>query len=134
MAHISGISIMFALVVGAACAAPPELAKHPGEQSVSLIQLIANPRNFDGKDVEVGGYLELRNEYENSLFLDENAQQHGMSGNSIAIEFEKSPVALQKRAKGLTRTYVIVTGRFKAGPTAFSAGKLQGVYYLAPAQ
>lgn len=128
------LTCWFALVVaGIACAAPPELEKRPDEKYVSLIQLIANPDAFDGRYVSVSGYLTLSDEYESSLFLDENSYSSGLSANSVAIDLESSKGEIQKRAKERDRKYVVVAGRFKAGPTAFSGGTLQGVYYLAPA-
>lgn len=125
--------LLFTLIFGAACAAPPEIAKKQDQRSVSIIQLIANPDEFDGKNVDVGGYLEMNDEYEHTLFLDENAMRNGMSANSIAISFDAFSPALKKRAKELNHGYVIVAGRFKAGPTAFSWGELEEVYYVAPA-
>lgn len=128
-------SIFFSLVLlatGAACAAPPEIEKRPDEQSISMIELIANPDKFEGKNVDVGGYLVLSDDYENSLFLDENAHRSGMSANAIAIDLEGSSPAIQKRAKELDQRYVFIAGRFKSGPTAFSGGQLQGVYRFIP--
>lgn len=131
--RIVKLSLLFVLVAGAACAAPPEIVKKSDQQSVSIIQLIANPSGFDGKNVDVGGYFEMSDEYEHTLFLDENSMRNGMSANSIAIPFAAFPPALKKRAEELNHRYVIVAGRFKAGPTAFSWGGLEEVYYIAPA-
>ena len=38
-----------------------------------------------------------------------------------------------QRAKEQDRKYVIIAGRFKAGPTAFTGGQLQEVYRLSSA-
>lgn len=128
------LPILLSLILGVACAGPPELANEPDQKAVSIIQLIADPKQLDGSNILVGGYLEIRDEYEHSLFLDENAQRTGMMGNSIAIDLGAFRPALKKRAEELDRTYVILGGRFKAGPTAFSGGKLESVYSIIPAQ
>jgi hypothetical protein len=125
-------ALLILLATSAASAGPPELTKYADEQSISIIQLIANPDRFDGKRVEVGGYLELRDEYEHSLFLDKSSLQSGMSANSVAVDLETSPTVIMTRARQLNRSYVSLAGRFKAGSTAFSAGKLSEIYYIAP--
>lgn len=132
--RISKLPLLLGLILGAAYAGPPELASEPDQKAVSIIQLIANPTELDRSNILVGGYLELRDEYEHSLFLDENAQRSGMWGNSIAIDFEAFPYELKKRAQELNRTYVVLGGRFKAGPTAFSGGKFERVYSIIPAE
>lgn len=95
--------------------------------------IVANPEAYDGKHVNVGGYLVLRDEYENSLSLDENSHRSGMWANSVAIDFQDSSAEIKERARHQDRKYVVVTGRFVAGSTAFSLGKLQDIYYLVPA-
>jgi hypothetical protein len=116
------------MAVSASEGQPHRFEKHVDEQSVSLIQLIANPEAFDGKRVVVGGFLVLRDEYEHSLFVDENAHRASLTANSVAADFDGSSTEIQARARQLDRRYVVVTGRFKAGATAFSGGKLEGIY------
>lgn len=113
-------------------AQPYPLVKRPDELNVSLIQLIANPGSFDGKYVYVGGYLELSEEYENSLFLDENSARSGMTANSIAVELNSASPEIQKRAKELDHTYVFVAGRLRVGNTAFSGATLEEIYQFIP--
>ncbi len=126
-------SLLVLVAVGVACAAPPEIEKRSDERYVSLIQLIANPSAFDGKNVSVGGYLMLRDEYENTLFLDENAHRSGMWANSIAIDLESSAPKMRQRANEQDKSYVLIAGRFKAGPTAFSGGQLEAIYRISSA-
>ncbi len=121
------------LVAGAACAGPAELKKSAGQQAVSIIQVIANPTEMDGKKLWLGGFLELRDEHEHSLFLDANASRSGMIGNSIAIDLDAFPEHLELRARELNGSYVFIGGKFKAGPTAFSWGKIEDVDALIPA-
>lgn len=120
------------MAVSAAEGQSHRFEKHVDEQSISLIQLIANPEAFDGKRVVVGGFLVLRDEYEHSLFVDESAHQAGLTANSVAADFDESSAEIQARVRQLNRRYVVVTGRFKAGATAFSGGKLEEIYGVVP--
>lgn len=53
---------------------------------VSLVQLIANPTKFDGKDIITEGYLKFSSDaFENRLYLNEQSSQNHMSYNSIKI-------------------------------------------------
>ncbi len=106
------------------------LEKRTNEQSISLIRLIANPEAFDAKYVVVQGYLVLSDDYEHSLFLDENAYRVGLTANTVAVDLADSSEGTKSRAKEKDRKYVIVAGRFKAGPTAFSGGRLEAVYRI----
>lgn len=106
--------------------------KHADEESTSLIRLIANPQELDGSRVVVGGFLVIRDEYEHSLFLDENAHRAGLFANSVAVDIDGSSSDLQSRAMQLDKRYVVITGRFKAGPTAFSSGTLERIYGIVP--
>ena len=111
----------------------PSIERRPDQQSVSLIQLIANPDAFDGKNLSVGGYLVISREYENSLLLDENADRHHMYANSVGVEFDGSSAKVQQKGKELHRHYVIIAGRFKAHDSVFGSGTLHDVYYIFPA-
>jgi len=106
--------------------------KHGDERNVSLIRLIADPPAFDGQRVVLQGYLVLRDEYENSLFIDENAYRAGLSSNSIAVDLEGGSPMITTRAQELDKRYVRIVGEFQVGPTAFSAGMLKAVYRLGP--
>ena len=106
------------------------LDKRADEQSISLIRLISTPESFDGKYVSVQGYLVLRDRYEHSLFLDENSYKEGQTANSIAIDLGGSSVEIVAHAKERDRQYVVVTARFSVGGSAFSEGRLEGVYRL----
>lgn len=109
------------------------LEKRQDEQSISLIRLIASPEAYDGKYVSVQGYLALSDDYEHSLFLDENAYRAGLTANTIAVDLDGSSPETRARARERDRQYVNIAGRFKAGSTAFSGGMLESIYYVAPA-
>ena len=55
---------------------------------VSLIQLIANPEKYDGKQVQVVGFLRL--EFEgNALYLHEDDYTNNLYGNAVGIGVTK---------------------------------------------
>jgi hypothetical protein len=118
----------FALAAEPASPPAPGLEKRPDELNVSIIQLIANPGAFDGKYVAVGGYLDLSDEYENSLFLDENSSRAGMSANSIAIDLDQSSSDIQTQMHSYDQHYVIIAGKFEHRQSIFSGGRLVAVY------
>jgi hypothetical protein len=79
--------------------------------SVSLIQLIANPEKYDGKQVEVIGFLRL--EFEgNRIYLHEEDYTYNISENAVRIGVtNKQRQDLENR----NMHYVFVVGTFKAG-------------------
>lgn len=83
-------------------------AAAPDEPSdVSLLQLIANPRDYDGELVRVIGFCRL--EFEgNALYLHREDYEHGISKNAIWLDVERP-------ASGLSNQYVLVEGVFDAG-------------------
>lgn len=87
-------------VVGAECAS-----------SVSVIQLIATPERFDGKQVVVIGYLKL-GEWP-SLALHEVDVTHSILANTIDIDPTSEMMA---HHASLTGKYVEVVGIFRMGP------------------
>lgn len=115
--------------------APPSeqswlVEKRADEQSISLIRLIASPLEFDGKYVVVQGYLLIRDEHENSIFVDENSFRNGLSANSIAVDFGGGSPDAKARAMSRSKKYVIIAGRFKSGASTFSGGVIKEVYVV----
>lgn len=108
----------------------PPVYSRVSAESVSLIQLVANPDDFDGRRVVVEGFLVLRDEYESSLFIDENTFSVGMTANAIAIGFEGSSDEVVARLRQFDRRYVVVSGVFTAGATSFSGGILDEIYMV----
>lgn len=77
---------------------------------ISIIQLIAVPKAFDGKRVRVHGFAEI--EYEgNALYLHEEDRKYRIDKNSLALDV---PLELIRKAKGLRHNYVIIEGTFSA--------------------
>lgn len=81
-------------------------------QDVSVIELIANPSRYDGKQVQLIGFLRL--EFEgNALYLHQEDFEHAISRNAIWID---RPTDLSdKQTLEINNRYVICQGTFKAG-------------------
>ena len=86
---------------------------HEGAQSVSMIELIANPERFDGKDVIVIGYVHLDKpplyeETSDTVYIAESDHRHHISKNGL---FLNVPTDSQLR-KSFQDDYAIIEGRF----------------------
>lgn len=89
-------------------AAQPPPADRP--LAVSLIQLIANPGDYDGKVVRVIGYVRL--EFEgNAVYLHEDDSKHAIHGNGLWLSVTDD---IRTRSKEFDRKYVIIEGAFDA--------------------
>jgi hypothetical protein len=78
-------------------------------QQVSIVQLIANPQLYDGKRIQIIGYLRL--EYEgNALYLHREDFDQQISENAIWIDYPKDLTTEQKNA--VNNKYVICEGIF----------------------
>lgn len=112
------IAILIAGILGAADEASSAFPCDDSlENRVPLIQLVANPEKWDGKEVRVVGYA--RFEYEgDALYLSENEYLLGLSESSIGIyvpyvEYGK-PVDASLDTKANDRQLVEVQGVFRA--------------------
>ena len=82
----------------------------PEVQSVSLVELIANPANFHGKLVQVIGFCRL--EFEgNALYLHREDFEHAISKNGLWLQVGW-PVPENRRT--MSDKYVIVEATFSA--------------------
>lgn len=79
--------------------------------NVSMIQLIANPQEFNGRTVRVTAFLRLEFEGD-ALYLHEEDFKKGIPQNGVAIDLSESQ--LRNFAK-LNNGYVLVEGIFNAG-------------------
>lgn len=95
---------------------------------VSLIQLIANPEKYDGKQVQVVGFLRL--EFEgNALYLHEDDFKNGIYGNAIGIGVTKE----SKWSKDdVNMRYVMVVGTFMAGKSNLHTGNIVKITKVVP--
>jgi hypothetical protein len=89
-----------------------EISAVPNEFNVSIISLIANPEKFNGKTVQVVGYLNL--EYEgDAIYLHKEDWKKGLRGNGLRVDFT-SEIALNpmNHLKQCNKKYVIIIGTF----------------------
>lgn len=105
------------------------LAQADDVQDVSLTQLIANPEQFNGKDVRVIGFLYLEFEGD-AVYSHRDDYEYSIHKNSVAIDLSESQIrSWQKLSSG----YVIVQGRFNSvdqGHFGARSGSLQNIIRL----
>ena len=101
------------------------------QENVSLVKLIANPEKYNGKRIQVIGYLHL--EFEgNAIYLHEEDFKHSMSENSFWVNFSNNLTKKQDINK-FNDKYVIVIGTFKAnekGHLGMFGGTLDNIVRL----
>jgi hypothetical protein len=74
---------------------------------VSLVQLIANPREYDGKLVRVIGFVSV--EFEGTaVYLHQEDYKHDITQNAIWLEMDV------ERNKKINQRYVLIEGTFDA--------------------
>jgi hypothetical protein len=75
---------------------------------VSLVQLIANPKNYDGKFVRVIGFVRLEEEG-TAVYLNQEDDKHSLTRNGLWLDItdEKSPTDFDRK-------YVLIEGTFNA--------------------
>ena len=77
---------------------------------VSLVQLIANPKDYDGKVVRMIGYVRL--EFEgNAIYLHQDDYKHGITKNGLWIDVTDD---MRKRQADIDQKYVLLEGTFNA--------------------
>lgn len=80
------------------------------EFNISIIKLISTPEKYDGKQVQVIGYLNL--EFEgNAIYLHKEDYSKGISQNGFWVNFSKE-IAEKKNLKDYNKKYVIIVGTF----------------------
>ncbi|WP_051979571.1 hypothetical protein [Edaphobacter aggregans] len=99
-------------------------------KSVSLIQLIANPRAWDGKKVRLIGFLRLEFEGD-ALYLHKEDFEHSISNNAVWIDRPRDLTSAQEKA--MNTQYVICEGTFRAtdkGHMDMFSGTISGINRL----
>jgi hypothetical protein len=93
---------------------------------VSLIQLIANPKQYDGKVVVVTGFVRL--EFEgNAIYLHQDDYKHRITKNGLWIDVSSD---IRKRQKDYEQKYVLLVGTFnanQAGHLGLWSGSIQNI-------
>jgi hypothetical protein len=94
--------------------------------NVSLVQLIASPKDYDGKIVRVIGFVRL--EFEgNAIYLHQEDYKHSISKNGLWIDVTED---MQKRKAELDRKYVLIEGTFdtkRTGHMGMWSGSIQNI-------
>ena len=98
--------------------------------NVSLVQLIATPRDFHGKLVRVRGFCHL--EFEgNALYLHRDDPEWGILRNAVWLALDWPPVPDDQKTlrAQLSDRYVLVEGVFdaKSGDFSGSLGDIQRI-------
>lgn len=98
---------------------------------VSLVSLIATPKEFDGKQVRVIGFARL--EFEgNAIYLHRDDYLQGITKNGLWLDVE---LPSKKSAARPNNRYVIVEGVFSMkdqGHLGLWSGSIQRVTRMAP--
>lgn len=90
--------------------APLFLAVERPEQ-VSLIQLIARPEKYDGRLINIIGYLSLDREH-SALYLHKEDFDHSLMSNAVSVHPTEAMLRDRQELRG---RYVILIGVFRAG-------------------
>ncbi|SEN56058.1 hypothetical protein [Niastella yeongjuensis] len=101
------------------------------KENVSLVKLIANPEKYNGKRIQVIGYLHLEFEGK-AIYLHEEDFKHAISENSFWVNFS-SKLAEKQDLKKFNNKYVIVIGTFNAnerGHMGMFGGTLDNIVRL----
>lgn len=95
-------------------------------KDVSMIQLIANPQQYDGKPIRVMAFLHL--EFEgNALYLHREDFDKSLLSNAVWISLDDQQIRTSKKFSG---GYVLVEGVFSAkdrGHLGIFSGSIQQV-------
>jgi hypothetical protein len=79
----------------------------------SLVQILANRDKYDGKVVQVEGFLHVRFE-DKAIYLSKESADYGMTRNGFWVTFDKKAVPYEGEVgpKQFDKKYVLIEGRF----------------------
>jgi hypothetical protein len=120
MKLLLNILVTVAVAVTTGAAAEPEIER------ATLLQVLAHPEKYDGKRLQLIGYLHLQFEG-NALWLHKEDYDHAIIGNMVSIEVQGE---IRKREKELNDEYVMVIGTFDAkdlGHMGLCSGTLKNI-------
>ncbi|HLK03599.1 MAG TPA: hypothetical protein VKT53_04095 [Candidatus Acidoferrum sp.] len=96
--------------------------------SVSIVQLIATPEKYDGKVVQVMGFLRL--EFEgNALYLHEDDYRHAIYKNGLMVVTNPK---IETEAGKLNLRYIVLEGTFDAhnhGNKGLNSGTITNITF-----
>ncbi len=101
------------------------------KENISLIRLIATPEKYDGKRIQVIGYLHI--EFEGTaIYLHKEDFENHISENSFSVNFSKK-LTKKKNIQIYNNKYVIIIGTFKMndkGHMGMFSGTLDNIVRL----
>jgi len=101
------------VAIAGVCLARPAAAQQKSPERVSLIRLVASPESYDGKLVEVSGYLVLAgSETGGRLYAHREDAENSVLANSIRVERTEQ---MEAEKPQLDRNFVDVVGVFRQG-------------------
>ena len=81
------------------------------EFNIPLIRLISNPEKYQGKTIQIKGYLNL--EFEgNAIYFHQEDYVRSLTENSLWVEFSKDIID-KKNINEFSKKYVIIVGTFQ---------------------
>jgi hypothetical protein len=81
---------------------------------VSLVQLIANPKDYDGKVVRAIGFVNLEFEGD-AVYLHQDDYRYGITKNGLWLDFTRDE--FHKNKSEFDQKYVLLEGTFNAKET-----------------
>lgn len=107
---VAFLGVLFLLIPNG-CRRSPAVAKNEERkiQGRSIIALIADPEEFDGKYVIMVGYLAV-SQGEARFFLHKEDRTYIMLANSLIVDLTHADIE-----NGSENGYVMIRGRFRAG-------------------
>jgi len=101
------------VAIAVVCLARPAAAQQKSPERVSLVRLAASPESYDGKLVEVSGYLVLAgSETGGRLYVHREDAEKNVLANSIRVERTEQ---METEKSQLDRNFVDVVGVFRQG-------------------
>jgi hypothetical protein len=96
---------------------------------VSLVRVIANPKEFDGKRIQVMGFIHLEFEGD-AIYLSREDYQYGLDQNAIWLSIPKAEV---EKYREINDSYAVVEGTFNAdvkGHMGSFSGSIENITML----
>jgi hypothetical protein len=83
-----------------------------GVENVSMIRLIANPQEYDGKRIRITGFLRIEFEGD-AIYLHREDFDYGITKDALWIDIPRDMTEVQRNS--VNNGYVLCTGTFHAG-------------------
>lgn len=138
MAFSYRILVVLMMVAGVICGSQgPAYGANPVPVRVSMVRLLANPSAYEGRIVQVTGYLHTKFE-DWAIYLTKLDADHLNGDNGFWVEFSANPqrdVAHKVKTKATTNRYfdckmVMIVGRFtmkRRGHLGMWQGTISGI-------